>query len=299
MKTLNKQDFVKFLKIISVTLDKADIKHEIPFCHIDKMEWNYINIIIPDFISDFDLMKILNVNQAKEKNGIIYTIVDDFDVRFIKSNEKVWSYSLYYYSWDIIHILINILTDQFSMIYTKTGLYYKYGEDKNILLSTNLKDVFDFLDLPFHMITNGFPTEYVMYNFIESSTYFNADDFTLEKFKEIDNYYEHNIKYYENLIAHKPDIEIIKATIEEQIAIIDAFFPESNFVKKLTKIQMLENYPNLKEKDNIFIEKKSVDSLIKDKAEKIQKNKLKKKINLSNIFNKNYDNDNPEYIFTD
>jgi len=298
MKTLEKKEFVKYLKIISTTLDRADIKHEIPFCHIDKQSWNYINIIIPDFISDFDLVKVLNTGQTKTKAGVIYTTIDDFDVRFIKSSEQLWSYSLYFYAWDTLHILMNVLTKRYSMSYTKSGLYYNYG-GKNILLTTNLKDIFEFFDLPFHMITNGFATDYVMFSFIEAATHFNSSDFTLEVFKDLDYYYENNLNYYNEFIKHKPNLEIDELSVEEQIGVLDAFFPNSNFFQKLTRIQLKEDNPNLKDSDKIFVEKKSIDVLLSDKEQQIKKAKAKKRINLGKYFKKKTDPGNDDYSISD
>jgi len=294
IKQLEKKEFVKFLKIISHNLDIAEIKHDIPFCHIDKPNWNYINIIIPDFTTSFEIMKILNTTDIKEKSSIIYAKIDDFDVRFIKSSEQMWQYNFYFYAWDTLHILMNVLTSRFSMNYTRNGLYYIYN-GKNILLSKNLKDVFDFFDLPFHLITNGFATDFVMFSYIESGRYFKGTDFTLDKFRELDHYYENNIKYYEDFITHKPELESEIPTIKEQIALIDAYFPKSDFYRKLTKIQMKEDFPNLTDKEKIFKENKTVDILLNDKERQIKEFKQKRKINLGKYFKKKDKPGNDEF----
>jgi len=295
MKILEKKEFIKFLKIISINLDKAEIKHEIPFCHIDKVEWNYINIIIPDIITQYDLVKILNMGETHEKYSIIYAKINDFDVRFIKTPEKLWSYTHYYYSWDILHVLMNVLVKTFKMSYDRTGLYYAY-KDKKIKLTTNLKNIFGFFDLPFHLITNGFPTDYTIFSFIESSTYFNTKDFNMDVFKKLDYYFINNQKYYENFLEHMPGVEITEMSIEEMVVNIDAYFPESNFLEKLSKIKLREAFPNLKEKDIIFSAKKK-----ERQNPKKEKNK-NKKINLKKYFNfkkKDISNDDIEYGFED
>lgn len=298
MKTLEKKEFVKFLKIISHNLNQAEIKHEIPFCHIDKQTWNYINIIIPDFITTYDITKILNTNNIKEKSGIIYTVIDDFDVRFIKSSEDLWSYSFYFYAWDTLHILMNVLTSRYSMSYTRTGLYYNYGQ-KKIFLTKNLKDVFDFFDLPFHMITNGFATDYVMFSYIETAKYFNSEDFTLDKLKKLDYYFDNNKDYYDDFIKHIPEIVHELDPLEDQIGLIDAFFHDSNFFQKLTRIQLKEEFPKLKDNDPIFVEKKSIDTLLNDKTKELNNLKKKKKINLGKYFKKKDDPGNADYRLED
>lgn len=297
MKQLEKKDFLKFLQIISISLDKAEIKHEIPFCHIDKVEWNYINVIIPDFITEYDLIKMLNISFSKEKEGIIYTIIDDFDVRFIKTSDRLWSYTHYYYSWDILHILMNVLVKTFSLSYERTGLYYMYG-NKKIKITTNLKDIFEFFELPFHMITIGIPTDYVMFSFIESSPFFESKLFNLETFQKYDSYYDNNLNYYNSFIKHKPDIEITKMEIKDQIGLLDAYFPKSDFFQKLTKIQLKEEFPQLKETDPIF--KPNINTLLNNKEKEVINEKKKKKINLSKYFKKKSDTpDDIEYRLED
>lgn len=291
MKTLNKPEFLKFLQTISKILDDEEIKHEIPFCHINKIEFNYINIIIPDYLEIFDIVKILNTSEIKEKTGIIYSVIDDFDIRFIKTSEKLWIYTLYYYSWDILHILVNILALNFNLNYTRVGLNYIYN-NKIIKLSKNLKDIFDFFELPFHMITTGFPTDYIIFEFIESSEFFNSENFTLEKFKELDYYYENNKKYYQKFIEHMPENKSNSITIQDQLTFIDICFKDAKFLEKLSKIKLKENYPNLKDVKKEFInDQKTSKNLINDLLEKKKKNiKQSKKINLNNIY-KNKDDD--------
>ena len=294
MKTLEKKEFIKFLKIISHNLDTAEIKHDIPFCHIDKSSWNYINIVIPDIVTTFELMKILNTNDIKEKAGIIYATIDDFDVRFIKSSEQMWQYNFYFYAWDILHILLNVISKRLSISYNRNGLYYIYNT-KQILLTRNMKDIFEFFDLPFHLITNGFATDYVMFSFIEAAKYFNTNDFTLDTFRNLDHYYENNIKYYEEFITHKPDIESDMITVEEEIALLDAFFPKSDFYRKLTKIQMKEDFPNLTDKEKIFKENKTVEILLNDKEKQLSDLRKSKKINLGKYFKKKDNPGNDDY----
>ena len=192
---------------------------------------------------------------------------------------------------------MNILVKTFNLSYERTGLYYMYGS-KKIKLTTNLKDIFDFFELPFQMVTNGFPTDYVMYSFIESSPYFESKDYNLDNFKKHDSYYENNISYYNDFIKHKPDIEITHLDIKEQIALIDAFFPKSSFFQKLTKIQLKEEFPNLKETDKIF--NPNTETLLNNKEKEVINEKKKRKINLSKYFKKKPDNnDDIEYRLED
>jgi len=237
MKQLEKKHFLKFLHTISTTLDESNIKHDIPYCHIDKNKWNYINIIISDNITDNELFNNFDIIFLKKIDNIIYTKIDDFDIRFIKTADKLWLYTFYYYSWDILHILMNTLVKVFNLSYDNTGLYYIY-ENEKIKLTNNLQDIFDFFELPFQMIINGFPTYHTIFSFIETSPYFETNLFSLKNFKKYDNYYENNINYYINFIKHKPNKETIKIKIENQISQINAYFKKANLFEKLLKIQL-------------------------------------------------------------
>lgn len=281
MKTLSKIQFIPFLKTISDILDKEEIEHEIPFCHIDKILFNNITIIIPDHIAIFDINRMFATEYIKEKEGIITCIIDGILIDFVKTKSEEWFYTFYYYSWDMLHVFIDILYGEtFNLRYTRNGLKYQFDE-KKIDMTNNMKDILDFIELPFHMINNGFPTDYVMFEFIESSPYYSTEYFTMENFEKYDENFNFNKQYYENFIKHKPDIISEKMDLDEQILFIDSNFYDSKFLEKLSKYQIKKEFPNLKEKDIII---KDLEELKNDKKQQINKRKKIK-------FNKSLDED--------
>ena len=272
MKSLSKQQFVPFLKNISTILDGEEINHEIPFCHIDKMFFNHIDIIIPDYVASFDIGKLFNCSQIKEKKGIINTIIDDVTVNFIKTKETEWVYTFYYYSWNVLPVLLDVMAyKSFGLRYTRNGLKYKF-EEKILDITQNMQLIFEFFDLKFHMLTSGFATDYVLFSFIESSSYFDYTYFDLEIFEEFDPSFNLNKHYYESFIQHMP--RKVNLVEDEKIIIIDAYFPKSNFLEKLSKIQLMKENPDLKEKD-IIIKQKSIEQLKQDKEKEIKTNRKK------------------------
>jgi len=272
MKTLAKIQFIPFLKKISDTLDKEEIQHDIPFCHIDKNIFNNITIIIPDHIQSYDISKLFQCEMIKEKEGVITTIIDGFLVDFVKVRHEEWFYAFFYYSWDITHVLIDILANKtFGLRYTRTGLKYQYG-DKLIPITINMKDILDFLELPFHMINNGFPTEMSMHNFIFSSQLFDSEYYNMEEFVNFDKNFNFNKLYYENFIQNKPDISGDKYSFEEQILMLDSYF-HCNLLEKISKIQLKEDFPNLKEKDIVVSNIKSLEDLRNEKKDQIKNRK--------------------------
>jgi len=286
MKNLNKKEFLPFLKSISETLDKEEINHELPYCHIDKQEFNHMFIIIPDHVTQFDIGKLFNCLEVKEKNGIIRANIDDFLVNFVKTRGDEWYYTFFYYSWNIIPVLVDMLAHQaFGMRYTRRGLKYNYKE-KWINITQNMKDIFEFLELKFHMINSGFPTDFVMFEFIEASPYYDTKFFTMEKFEKYDPYFKFNKHYYEKFIKHKPECSGEKK--EDQIIYIDACFPNSNFLEKLSKIQIMEEFPDLKEKPIVI---KPEEKSLRELAEEKKKESKAKKINLRKIVDNKDDDD--------
>jgi len=287
MKTLNKKEFIKFLKEISDILDKENIQHELPFCHIDKQSFNHMYIIIPDHIATFDIGKLFTCNTIKEKEGIIYTNINDFNVNFVKSNSNDWYYTFWYYCWNILPVLVDILAfSSYALRYTRTGLKYEY-KDKLIDVTKNMKDIFEFLELKFFMISNGFPTDYVIFEFIESSPYFDTNFFTMEVFQKFDRNFLLNKQYYEDFIKHKPEITGERKTLDEQILYIDSYFIGSNFLEKLSKIQAKIEFPDAKESPIIFTPK-TIEELKEEKSQELSK---RKKINLKNIIKNKDDED--------
>lgn len=288
MKTLNKFEFLKVLKGISDTLDKEDIQHEIPFCHIDKQDFNHIYIIISDLVTSYDLGKLFNCSIIKEKESIVYAVIDDFSVNFVKTNTTDWYYTFWYYCWNVLPIFIDILAfSSYNLRYTRTGLKYQYNDEKMIQITKNMSDIFEFFDLKFHMISNGFPTDYVIFEYIESSPYFDTNFFTLEVFEKFDKNFELNKKYYEDFIKHKPEITGEVKPLEEQIIYIDSYFAGSKFLEKLSRIQTKEEFPNSMDKQ-FTIQPKTIEDLKKEKVEEMNK---RKKINLKNIVNKKEEDD--------
>ncbi|NPV13148.1 MAG: hypothetical protein HPY57_15380 [Ignavibacteria bacterium] len=287
MKTLNKTEFILFLKTISDTLEKEEIQYELPFCHIDKVSFNHMYIVIPDHITSYDISKIFNCDTVNEKEGIITSVIDDFTIYFVKTNQHDWYYTFWYYCWNILPIMIDILAfSSYNLRYTRFGLKYQYN-DKLIDITKNMKDIFDFLELPFHMISNGFPTDYTIFEFIESSPYFDTNFFTMEVFKKFDKNFEFNKKYYEDFIKHKPEITGEIKSEDEQIFYIDTYFNGSNFLEKLSKLQAKNDNPGIQEK-LISIEPKSIEDLKNKKKEEINK---RKRINLKKIIDNKDDKD--------
>lgn len=280
MTNKTKKEFIIFLKKISNILDKEEIEHEIPYCHIDKSEFNHVFIVVPDNLTKFDIVNYFNCIDIKENNEIIEANIEDFIVFFVKTIKQDWAYTFYYYSWNIIPVLIDILSkESFDLRYTVSGLKYEY-KSKKIDITKNMADIFDFLELNFSMIIKGFTSDFMIYSYIKSSLFYDSKYFTMENFKKYDLYFEFNKKYYEDFIKYNiSECYCEQQTTDEKINYIDASFPKSNFLETLSRIQLKEEFPNLKEKipdkiDNKIIIPDKIDNKIDNKIKKINIKKI-------------------------
>ena len=58
---------------------------------------------------------------------------------------------------------------------------------------------------------------------------------------------------------------------------------------------MKEEFPNLKDSEQIFVQKKTTETLLNDKSEQLKREKEKKKINLGKYFKKKDNPGNDDY----
>jgi len=282
---MKKSEFVKILYKVSEILENEGIKHDIPLPYINKEEFNYVTIIIPDHIAIYDISKMFNCADIKEKVGVINTIIDDIKIDFVKTSEKNWSYVFHYYSWNILHVLVDILFyENFHLKYEKNGLKYKY-ENKLINITNNLHDIFNFLELKFFMVYKGFPTLESIFMFIENSPYYDTKYFTMENFEIYDKNFKYNKQMYEKFIKHKPNTSIEKMSGEEQLVYIDVCFPNVKLLERIYKMEIKKEFPDLKEKEILIKPPQEI-------KEEVVKKFKRKKINLSK-----YKKDDPDFDF--
>ena len=196
MNTLSKPEFLIILKEIINKLEKENINYEIPLCHIDKNTFNYIDIIVPDNIDAVTFANILDISIYKNEKDRIYFEYNNFRINLIKINTTELKQTFHYYSWNILHVLINIMVDNLSMIYTPNGLKYIF-EEKHIFINKNLQKIFDFMDMEFKNVY-GINIPYInqIFKEITNSSFFNYNLFNRKSFEKYDPMYKYNKDYY-------------------------------------------------------------------------------------------------------
>jgi hypothetical protein len=227
---MNKNDFLKILKNISEVLDRNDIVYEIPFCHIDKTDFNYIDIIIIDnniknAISELNVEKIEKIN-----NKYVFSI-DDLKINMILTKDVDLQYKFNYYKFNFFSYLIRILSNNFKLDYNENGLFYD-----DIFISKNIKKILEFFDIEFKKIYSfTIPNKKELFSHIINSSYFSPSIFNNDKFKEIDSNYALNKDYYDEFLNIIKIGRQFTFTIENDdiLYMINSVFPESEIYSKI------------------------------------------------------------------
>jgi hypothetical protein len=196
MKTLNKKDFLQLLKLVSDVLDSNNIQYEIPFCHLDKETFNYIDIIIPDVTDTSDLIYQLNISDYNEENNVFSGYIDGFLFNFVKVPLDYLYQGFYHYCFNFFPTLIKALVKPLGLDYDIYGLHYIINGNKRITLSKNLQNILDFLNIDFRTVYGiNIPNKSQLFQLVIDSYYFNSESFDKSYLKEIDSMYKANEKY--------------------------------------------------------------------------------------------------------
>lgn len=296
MKTLTKPEFLILLKNVINVLESENIKYDIPYVHIDKDTYNYINILIIENVNIYELSHMFHLDQITEKYNIVYTKYNGFAINFIRTNYEDWGYVFNYYCWNVLHILINAMIKPYNLEYSNRCLNYVHG-NKKILLTKNLKEIFELFDLKFNTIALGFPTDFTIFSYIENSSYCDKKSFSLKIFKELDPMFEYNKKYYQDFLDHCPSIKC-EINLDEHIEYLNELFPNSKLIERIAQIELKKINPNIKftNKEKKISAEEKLENLIKSKEAEVNKAKDKRKINIKNLFPKKKEEKIPKQI---
>lgn len=275
MKILNKKDFLEILKLVSNVLDSNGIEHEIPYCHIDKETFNYQDIIIEDTTDTNQLIFLLNISNYENDLYSLKGDIENFRFNFIKSPIDIKYNTFHHYGFNFFPYLIKALIKPFNLDYDMYGLHYKINMNKKILVSKNLQDIMEFLNINFKDIYGiNIPKKDQLFQSIIESYYFSYESFEKNIMKEIDPNYLYNEKYYKDFLSIAPEYKV-DIDNKNLIFILDEYF-SCDLIDKISKMKMKDSFPNinkLKEdiKSNIKSEK-DIDILNKETEKR--KNKI-------------------------
>lgn len=278
IKSLNKKDFLIILKKISDKLTENEISFHIPYCHIDKENFNYIDIIIPDFLNTSEMIYTYDISNYKEEDNVLSGEIEGFKFNFIKVPVDYINHAFYFYCWNFFPYLIKAMLKPINLEYDFYGLHYIISNNKKITLTKNLQKIMDFLNMDFKKLYGiNIPNKSLLKQEIINSDFFNINSFDKSILKEIDPNYKYNEKYYRDFLSIAPLTENILMENNELVEYLNNFFPESNLLERLIKISLNKDFDLSKLKEKI---KKDIE---KEKPVSIPEAKEKKKVKLKRM----------------
>jgi hypothetical protein len=244
---LNKSEFLVLLKDIVDKLESGSIRYEIPFTYKDKKAFDSIKIIVSQEIDIAELEKLFSSNQYESKGRFIDFYYKDFRIIFIRAVESEFFITFFYYSWDILPTLMNVMFNKMGLDLTPSGLRY-IGSSKSFIVSSNIKLIIEFLDLDFDFyMKHGFRTIFDQASFITTSSYFNQDIFKDYELNKNDFFYlekQSTYEYAKNLFNNFNEIQFhgyeYSSDLDSYVLNIDTMFEGSDFLKNVTRDRIIK-----------------------------------------------------------
>jgi hypothetical protein len=235
---LDKLDFIQLLKEVSTKLDERNIRNEIPFVYKDKHIYDFIKILIPHETDTTILEDIFKTGDYQVNGRFIDFNYKDFRFIFIRTPEADFFPTFFYYSWDIIPTLMNVIFNKMGMNLEPSGLKYVAIENP-FMISNNVKLILEYLGLSFEeyvsgsirsgkgkldiknekgeiihtqgvRIGGGFNSLFEEISFITTSQYFNPQIFKNYKLNEADYFYFDKAPQYKYALSLFDNFDNIK-----------------------------------------------------------------------------------------
>ena len=231
-------DFLKSVLVhIDYRLRSNDINFEIPFVYKDKKDFDHLKVIVPNYITPQQLCEIIQSDEYKATKEFVDVMYKDFRIVFILTQETDIPITFWYYSWDILPILMNVLFERFGLRFESNGL--KYKDRGNFLLSTKIDEIVEFLGLNFRQYQKGFFTLENEVDFLMNSPSFNANMFFDYKLNPKDYFYKENSELFKKSLEifepfkDAPGNFKFSENKDEYLRFIVEYFHDSGIMEKL------------------------------------------------------------------
>ena len=237
-----KDDMPPHLRIIlnkiDLILTNNDIQYEIPFVYKKNNDFKYLKVIISNLYSPQQICDILGAEEYKSDKEFIDINYNGINLTFILTPVENFTMSFWYYSWDILPTLMNVLLDGFGLRLDKDGL--KYTLKGNYLLSSKIDEIIEFLGLNFNQYKSGFFTLENEIDYVMNSGSFNANNFFNYKLNPKDHFYEQNSEMFKKALEiYEPFRDAsgnfaFSESKDVYLSFIAEYFYESGLIEKLT-----------------------------------------------------------------
>lgn len=193
-----------------------------------------------------------NPNEIYSNGGVYSFDYQNFQIDFIPIKEESWIIAQVYGFFDPLGNICGKTFHKFNLSYGWEGLFYKYrnfrgSNSKNILLSNDVKRIFDFGGYDYDRYLKGFDTLEDIFKFVIDSKYFDTEMFQMESLNSIDKKRNRKRASYHIFLEYLKNNNInTRYPFEEDkdmyLIDIDVAFPEVNLLEQLHELQIKDEF---------------------------------------------------------
>jgi hypothetical protein len=196
--------------------------------------------------------KYLNPRAIYSNGGVYSFDYQEFQIDFIPIPEEKWESALVYFSYDPLGNIMGKTYHKFNLSYGWEGLFYKYrnyrgSNSKNILLTNDVRRIFDFGGYDYDRYLKGFDTLEDIFKFCIDCKYFDTEMFQMESLNSIDKKRNRKRVSYHIFLEYLKNNNInTRYAFEEDkdmyLIDIDVAFPEVNLLEQLHELQVKDEH---------------------------------------------------------
>ncbi len=253
---ITKEKYIKIETEIRQYLDnKLANAYRIPRYYANKADFGDLDIIVNREALENnweeirqEIIKDLNIEKYKSNGRVFSTVYQNFQVDYFTTSDRFFQSTYNYLSFNDLGNLIGKICRRFNLKYGEQGLAYVYRRElgnykKDITVTTDFKEICDFLKLNYDKWQKGFNNLKEIYQWSIASPYFSVEPY-LQRSTTLNNRIKHRptiqkfIQYIEkNNLTKTYNYLENKA---EYIPWIDRSFPNANLIEKIKREKIEE-----------------------------------------------------------
>ena len=193
-----------------------------------------------------------NPNEIYSNGGVYSFDYQNFQIDLIPIKEENWIIAQVYGFFDPLGNIMGKTYHKFNLSYGWEGLFYKYRNgrgtySKNILLTNDVRRIFDFGGYDYDRYLKGFDTLKDIFNFAIDAKYFDTDMFQIENLKSIDKKRNRKRVSYHIFLEYLKNNNITtRYQFEEDkdmyVLDIDTAFPEAHLLEQLHDLYVKDEF---------------------------------------------------------
>lgn len=208
------------------------------------------------------LIDLFNTKEIYHNSDVVSFEYSEFQIDLIFTSKENIETSLFYFSYNDLNNICGKVYKQFDLKFGHKGLYFPLRgvyntEISEILISKDCKKIYQFADFDYNRYLKGFKNLNEIFEFACSTKYFNSEKFQLENIGHQDRTRNRKRKTYMEFLKwlENSNYKDVKYKFNEDktnyYQMIDNFFPEANFLKKLNEFkEQTELYKKINTKFN-------------------------------------------------